>query len=220
MMSRSPIASDTPEATRVPGLPASWFLAATLALSALAAPAFAQEFGPFRGPDFAPSNEGRSEGPLLQARPSRSVPETNPLEGPPPPPDPGPFDPDRPPGPLIESVGDGPEPIPASTPLLVIPPAPTPMDPAPVSYDGLPWTEGGVKPHRTAQITGPVGMLGNRHSEFGRWYHETFLWPEPFEYIPLPSDLLWKVPLANQREPRFYGKFTNFRGSTIDTAIA
>ena len=39
-------------------------------------------------------------------------------------------------------------------------------------------------------------------------------------YVSLPKSQLWEVPLANQREPRMYGKFTTQDDqSTIDTAI-
>lgn len=45
-------------------------------------------------------------------------------------------------------------------------------------------------------------------------------WSGPWGSMALPPRLLWTVPLANQREPRMYAKFTNLHGeSTIDTAI-
>lgn len=45
-------------------------------------------------------------------------------------------------------------------------------------------------------------------------------WSEPLLYSVLPQHLLWQPPLANQREPHMFGKFTNFDGeSTIETAI-
>jgi hypothetical protein len=53
------------------------------------------------------------------------------------------------------------------------------------------------------------------------WFHRTLLWGQtPYRYVTLPTNLLWKLPLANQREPRFFGKFINLHGqSYIDTAI-
>lgn len=45
-------------------------------------------------------------------------------------------------------------------------------------------------------------------------------WSEPLKYTPFPEGLLWQPPLANQREPRMFGKFTNHNDeSTIETAI-
>lgn len=45
-------------------------------------------------------------------------------------------------------------------------------------------------------------------------------WTRPLQWQPIPLGLLWTVPLANQREPRTYAKFTNLNNqSTIDTAI-
>src|SRR5690606_21750602 len=35
-------------------------------------------------------------------------------------------------------------------------------------------------------------------------------WSEPLIYSVLPQHLLWQPPLANQREPHMFGKFTNF----------
>ncbi|MFO0945574.1 MAG: DUF1207 domain-containing protein [Planctomycetota bacterium] len=48
----------------------------------------------------------------------------------------------------------------------------------------------------------------------------SLFWSDRLVYTPLPSSLLWLPPLANQREPRMYGKFTNLNNqSVIDTAI-
>lgn len=45
-------------------------------------------------------------------------------------------------------------------------------------------------------------------------------WSEPLVYSVLPQHLLWQPPLANQREPHMFGKFTNLNDeSTIETAI-
>jgi hypothetical protein len=70
---------------------------------------------------------------------------------------------------------------------------------------------------RTTQIRSPQGALGS----FGEWFSNTFLWPDqPYEYGTLPATLLWKPPIANLREPQFYGIFHNMAGkSYIDTAI-
>lgn len=51
----------------------------------------------------------------------------------------------------------------------------------------------------------------NQHSLF---------WSEPLHCVYLPNSLLWQPPLANQREPRMYAKFTNMNGKNfIETAI-
>lgn len=45
-------------------------------------------------------------------------------------------------------------------------------------------------------------------------------WSNRLVYDAFPSSLLWQPPMANQREPRMYGKFTNANDqSTIDTAL-
>lgn len=45
-------------------------------------------------------------------------------------------------------------------------------------------------------------------------------WSAPMEWTFLPNGLLWEPPMANQREPRMFGKFTNLNDeSTIETAI-
>jgi Protein of unknown function (DUF1207) len=47
------------------------------------------------------------------------------------------------------------------------------------------------------------------------------LWDEKVCLVGLPSSLLWKPPMANQREPRMFAKFSNalHNTTTIDTAI-
>jgi hypothetical protein len=51
-------------------------------------------------------------------------------------------------------------------------------------------------------------------------YERGLFWSEPLDWRFLPHGLLWEPPLANQREPRMFGKFTNANDeSTIDTAI-
>jgi hypothetical protein len=74
---------------------------------------------------------------------------------------------------------------------------------------------------RSTQIRGPVGILGQATGGLSEWFNDTLLWGDkPYKYVTLPSNLLWKIPLANPREPRFYGKFFNLkRESFIDTAI-
>lgn len=48
----------------------------------------------------------------------------------------------------------------------------------------------------------------------------SLFWSNRLKYTILPSSLLWLPPLANQREPRMFGKITNLNNeSTIDTAI-
>ena len=194
-------------------------LLAVLGWFAVANPVLAQDGGLFLGPDVVPNNGPRTEGPLLRARPIRSVPDPNPSTAPPSP-APGPFEVNPAPRPSTDAVADEAEPVVIQEPLLGVAPTPMPLNPAPILIDGQPWTEGPVQPRRTAQITGPVGALGNPNNEMLLWAKDTFFWSEPMTYIPLPKDLLWKVPLANQREPRMYAKFTNFnKQSYIDTAI-
>lgn len=49
---------------------------------------------------------------------------------------------------------------------------------------------------------------------------KTPFWSNPMQWVLLPDSLLWTPPLANQRAPRMYGKFTTLNNeSTIDTAI-
>jgi hypothetical protein len=77
--------------------------------------------------------------------------------------------------------------------------------------------DGAFGVRRSTQIRSPNGPLGN----LADWFHDTFLWPDqPYEYVTLPSTLLWKPPIANLREPQFYGIFHDMGGkSFIDTAI-
>ncbi len=200
--------------SRIPAPIATIRLVAALWLALGAGRAGAQE-GPIP-PDPDPSEGFRIEGPLLSARPPSQEPT------PPPPPDAlGPFR-AGPPGsvsaPLSDAAGDGPEPI-RQEPLLVVPPSPPPI-PAPMAGDAtLPDSAFGSR--RSTQIGQPRGALGSTLGGFNRWFNETLLWgDEPYEYLTLPTSLLWKPPLANQREPRFYGKFTNLNHkSYIDTAI-
>ncbi|WP_435022667.1 DUF1207 domain-containing protein (plasmid) [Tundrisphaera sp. TA3] len=220
MNRRSPMTPADPATSRRPVGRMAWSLLALMALATLPASASGQETGLYLGPDLVPNNGPRVEGPLLRSRPGRSVPDPNPSAEAPPPPGLGPFETD--PDPRPDDSPDEVEPVPVvpTDPLLAVPPVPMAADPPPVLIDGRPWTEGAVEPRRTAEITGPVGVLGNKDTAFAHWFHDTFLWPEPLTYIPLPGDLLWKVPLANQREPRMYAKFTNFKQqSFIDTAI-
>ena len=191
-----------------------WLLVAVVLFVGSSGRAVGQDSGLHLGPDVLPDNRDRVDRPLLRARPPGSLPDPNPTAGPPPATGRSPFDPN--PGPPPEGF----EPVVDQPPLLVVPPAPAPVEPAPILFDGRPWSESAVTPRRTAQITGPRGVLGNPDNELALWGKETFLWPEKLHYIPLPQTLLWKVPLANQREPRFFAKFTNLnKQSYIDTAI-
>lgn len=48
----------------------------------------------------------------------------------------------------------------------------------------------------------------------------SMFWSDKLVYTVLPRSLLWEPPMANQREPRMYGKLDNANEeSTIDTAI-
>lgn len=182
-----------------------------LALAIVAGRAEAQDA--YVPPDPAPSEELRIEGPLLSAR----APSQAPI--PPPASIPGPFgDIPSSPGPLSAAAGDGPEPI-RTEPLLVVPPSPPPLPPPPPGAVLLP--DSAYQARRSTVIQQPRGAIGQATDDFGRWFSETLLWgDEPYEYVTLPTNLLWKPPLANQREPRFYGKFTNLnKKSYIDTAI-
>lgn len=199
---------------------------ALIAIATQAAPSRGQDSGLFLGPDVAPNNRGRVDGPLLSSRPMRSVPVPNPEAGAPPPATrPGPFDPNPGPGPAglepeVPAEAAPEIPVVEQPPLMAVDPTPLPADPVPIIVDGQPWTESAVEPRRTAEITGPVGVLGNQGPGVGKWFKEHVFWTEPTVYIPLPQTLLWKPPLANQREPRFYAKFTNLNDqSYIDTAI-
>jgi hypothetical protein len=162
----------------------------------------------YRDPD---PNEGpRVLGPLLSAR--------APVQQPSPPPMPTDVGPFQPPGStptlpnLGTNAGNGPEPV--QQPLLIIPPAPPPLPalpPVPIFSD----EDTGIR--RSTEIKSPNGPLG----VFADWFHKTFLWQgQEYEYVTLPSTLLWKPPIANLREPQFYGIFHNIKGqSYIDTAI-
>lgn len=162
----------------------------------------------YRDPD--PAEGPRVVGPLLSARSPAQVPTPPPM-----PTDAGPF---QPPGTVspIPNLGtgasNGPEPI--HQPLLIVPPSPPPipaLPPMPIFPDD------GNGFQRSTEIKGPKGAIGT----FAEWFHQTFLWPnQPYEYVTLPTTLLWKPPIANLREPQFYGIFHNIDGkSYIDTAI-
>lgn len=73
----------------------------------------------------------------------------------------------------------------------------------------------------TVPVERPGELLGTGFADALELFRHVFLWDDlPFEPRPLPADLLWQIPLANQREPRMYGTFFNMRGqSFIDTAI-
>jgi hypothetical protein len=165
---------------------------------------------PSRISDRLPGAGVRVEGPILPAQAPRGV-----LYPPTPPSSLGPFQPGA--G-MDVTAGNGPEP-PPSEPLLVVPPAPPPLPALPPGMNPTPDSAYGTS--RSTIVNGPVGVLGNTDGTFLRWYKDTFLWGDtPFEYRTLPYDLLWQIPLANQREPRFYAKFNNYRNkSYIDTAI-
>ena len=107
----------------------------------------------------------------------------------------------------------------SSSPCSTVPPRPPPLPADAARRPMLPDSAFGTS--RSTQIRGPVGVLGPhgrrlrvvpRHPALGR--------PARTSTSPCPRTLLWKIPLANPREPRFYGKFFNLRGkSFIDTAI-
>jgi hypothetical protein len=182
-----------------------------VAVAALAGRADAQS-GPLL-PDPDPSAGLRVEGPLLPARPPGPVPA-------PPPNDPGPFRavvPGSGPAALGDAAAAGPEPI--QQPLLVVPPAAPPLPPMPPTGPILSELVSGTG--RSTQIRAPVGVLGEATDGLCKWFNDTLLWGDkPYKYVTLPDTLLWKIPLAAPREPRFYGKFFNIgRESFIDTAI-
>ena len=186
-----------------------------LALTLVAGRARAQEIPDPGPPDVAPSEELRIQGPLLSARSPSQTP------APPPPATPGPFGGEAigpASTPLSDSIGDGPELV-GREPLLAVPPSLPPLPTAPAGEGLLP--ESAYGPRRSTVIRQPRGAFGQATDDFGRWFCNTILWgDEPWEYLTLPSSLLWKPPLANQREPRFYGKFTNLNHKNyIDTAI-
>ena len=198
---RSPIAVAGPGRS-APGCPRAWWVAALLA--AFVAPSEAQD-GPIL-PDPDPSSGLRVEGPLLSARPPGQAP------APPPSTSPGPFQDlapgSGPTGGLPEMIGDGPEPVRPQEPLLIVPPTPPPLPPLPPGGPMLPDSAFGT--NRTTQVRAPIGPLGG----VAEWFRDTLLWgDEPYRYVTLPSNLLWKIPLANQREPRFFGKFFNLNGN-------
>src|SRR5947209_6554110 len=193
-----------------PTLGRAW-LAAVL-VAACTGRAGAQSSGPII-PDPDPSVGLRVEGPLLSARPPGQVPA-------PPPNNPGPFQPVVPgSGPATPGDAALENPEPTQQPLLIVPPAPPPLPILPPGVPVLPDSAFGT--NRSTQIHGPVGLLAHGMGGFSRWFCDTLLWgDQPFKYMTLPSNLLWKVPLANPREPRFYGKFFNLKKeSFIDTAI-
>src|SRR5262245_52964754 len=50
--------------------------------------------------------------------------------------------------------------------------------------------------------------------------NKNLLWDEALSLQWLPDGLLWRIPWANQREPRMYATVNNaLRDTTIDTAI-
>ncbi len=162
----------------------------------------------YRDPD--PTDGPRVIGPLLSARP----PSQNPAP-PPPPSDLGPFAPPGTVGPLPNlgaNAGNGPE-LPQQ-PLLIVPPAPPPL---PALPQAPLFSDDQVGFQRSTQISSPHGPLG----AFADWFNKVFLWEgQQYEYGTLPATLLWKPPIANLREPQFYGIFHNINGkSYIDTAI-
>jgi len=203
--SRSPIPADRTGHCRL-GWLHPWLVLALLGLGS--GSTRGQDAPLYRDPD--PSEGPRIVGPLLSAR--------SPSQVPTPPPIPGALGPFQAPAEgaalpgLGAAAGDGPEPI--QQPLLVIPPSQPPL-PAMPTVPMLP--EGSFGTTRTTQIRSPHGVLGT----FADWFHDTFLWPDqPYEYVTLPATLLWKPPIANLREPQFYGIFHNMGSkSYIDTAI-
>jgi hypothetical protein len=161
----------------------------------------------YRDPD--PSDGLRVIGPLLSARPPAQV------VAPPPAATGGPFQWPGSVTPMPELGGSavaGPEPV--QSPLLVIPPAAPPLPALPMAPM---MGEDEFGSRRSTQIQDPNGPIG----DFAKWFHKIFLWPDSeYEYVTLPSTLLWEPPKANLREPQFYGIFHNINGqSYIDTAI-
>jgi Protein of unknown function (DUF1207) len=217
--SRSPISTSGTGNSLLPGS-SSWLVLVLLALASASClgqdtarlpdpepqAASPSQDGPlYRDPD--PSEGPRIIGPLLSARP--------PSQFPAPPPVPsnlGPFQPGAGAPGLGAAAGDGPEPI--QQPLLEIPPS---LPPLPAMPTVPTWPDSAVGTKRSTQISSPKGILGT----FSDYFHECFLWPDqPYEYGTLPATLLWKPPIANLREPQFYGIFHNMGGkSYIDTAI-
>jgi hypothetical protein len=160
----------------------------------------------FRDPD--PSDGPRVFGPLLSAKPLSQLP-------PPPPTSGSPFGTQGAVAPMPNlgaNAGNGPEPV--QEPWLVIAPTPPPLPALPPMPS---FNEGQASQSRSNQILSPNGPIG----DFADWFHKVFLWQgQEYEYITLPSTLLWKPPIANLREPQFYGIFHNINGqSYIDTAI-
>lgn len=81
-----------------------------------------------------------------------------------------------------------------------------------------------MEPNPSTEVPEPVVLDGGEFSRPTQYYSDadehTLFWSNGLHYIVLPGTLLWEPPLANQREPRMYAKFTNARNeSTIDTAI-
>jgi hypothetical protein len=157
-------------------------------------PPFEADAPLFRDP--GPDDGPRIMGPILQARPPSALPT------PPPPPSAlGPFQALGPNAPASASAGQ---------PILAIPPS---LPPLPAGPEAPTWPDSAVGTKRSTQIGAPHGFLGD--------LAECFLWGEtPYEYVTLPSTLLWKPPVTNLREPQFYGIFHDINGqSYIDTAI-
>ena len=217
--SRSPISAAGTGDGLLPGS-SSWLVLVLLALASasclgqdrpelpgpeLPAASPAQDGPLYRDPD--PSDGPRIMGPLLSARPPSQLPAAPPV-----PSSLGPFQPGAGAAGLGAAAGDGPEPI--QQPLLEIPPS---LPPLPAMPSVPTWPDGAVGTKRSTQISSPKGILGT----FSDYFHECFLWPDqPYEYVTLPATLLWKPPIANLREPQFYGIFHNMGGkSYIDTAI-
>ena len=105
----------------------------------------------------------------------------------------------------------------SSSRLLVIPPSSPPLPALPTD---APMTarRRSSGSRRSTQIQDPPRR---RSGVFSDWFHKVFLWQgQEYEYVTLPATLLWKPPIANLREPQFYGIFHNMGGkSYIDTAI-
>lgn len=75
-------------------------------------------------------------------------------------------------------------------------------------------------PGMPVPVMAEPGEIGYSTNSFSDGNECSLFWSEPLCYEFLPPNLLWEVPLANQREPRLGGRFTNARKeSTIDTAI-
>ena len=166
-------------------------------------PSIGQDGPLYRDPD--PLEGPRIDGPLLSARPPAQFP-----VAPPPRDAVSPFQTNGPN--LRDAAGNGPEPV--QQPMLVIPPSQPPLPAMPTAPM---WPDSAFGVRRSTQIRSPNGLLGT----CSEWFHETFLWADqPYEYVTLPATLLWKPPIANLREPQFYGIFHNISGkSYIDTAI-